>query len=242
MRYGIFSDVHSNLEALQEVIEVYKKEDIDRYLCVGDVVGYAANPKECIEKVKTLAMITIAGNHDWASTDLFSTEYFNPAASKAISWTKRNLSGQDRYFLESLKLIYENEDLTLAHGRLDSPQDFGYMLDGCAAVKTFALMQTQFCFIGHSHVPGIFIQDFKRHIYYQQDYSMDIKDGFKYIVNAGSVGQPRDGNPKAAYCIYDTDKKEVQIKRISYDIKKARKKILEAGLPQFLGERLLLGK
>ena len=110
MRYGIFSDIHANLEAFDAVIEAFKLEAIDKYLCVGDVVGYAANPKECIKKVKMLAMITVAGNHDWASVDLFSTDYFNPIASEAIFWTKRNLSDEDRYFLESLKLIYKNED------------------------------------------------------------------------------------------------------------------------------------
>jgi predicted phosphodiesterase len=242
MRYGIFSDVHSNLEALEAVIEAYKREDIDKYLCAGDVVGYAANPKECIEKAKTLAMITVAGNHDLASVDLFSTDYFNPAASKAISWTKHNLGNQDRYFLESLKLVYQNEDLTLVHGTLDNPQDFDYMLDGYTASKTFALIETRLCFIGHSHVAGIFIQDVKGRIDYREDNSIGIKDGFRYIVNVGSVGQPRDGNPKAAYSIYDTDNKEVKIKRVSYDMEKAKKKIFEAGLPGSLGERLLLGK
>jgi predicted phosphodiesterase len=242
MRYGIFSDVHSNLEALEAVIEAYKQEDIDKYLCAGDVVGYAANPKECIDKVKMLAMITVAGNHDWASVDLFSTDYFNPVASKAISWTKSNLGNQDRYFLELLKLIYQNEDLTLVHGTLDNPQDFDYMLDGYAASKTFALIETRLCFVGHSHVAGIFIQDVKGRIDYQEDNSIDIKDGFKYIINVGSVGQPRDGNPKATYSIYNTDKRQIQIKRISYDIEKARNKIIDAGLPRFLGDRLLVGK
>lgn len=242
MRYGIFADIHSNLEALDEVIKSYKKEAIDKYLCVGDVIGYASNPKECIEKTKALTVIAVAGNHDWAAVDLFSIDYFNPVAREAIFWTKRNLDEQDRYFLESLKLVYKNEDLTLVHGTLDAPQEFHYMTDTYIAEKSFRLLETDICFIGHSHVAGIFIKGKDDQIYYQEADSVDIKDDNRYIINVGSVGQPRDGNPYASYCIYDTDKREVQIKRISYDMETPRKKIIEAGLPQFLGERLLFGR
>lgn len=242
MRYGIFSDIHSNLEALDAVIEAYRKEAIDKYLCVGDVVGYAANPKECIEKIKTLCMITVAGNHDWAAVGLFSVDYFNPEAKEAIFWTKRNIDDSHRYFLESLKLIYKTEDLTLVHGTLDKPQDFNYMTHGYTAWETFGLLETNICFVGHSHVAGMFIKDKAEHLEYREDDSLDIKDENKYIINVGSVGQPRDGNPAAAYCIYDTVKKEVQIKRISYDMETARKKIIEVGLPRFLSHRLALGR
>ena len=242
MRYGIFGDIHSNLEALEAVIEAYQKEHIDKYLCAGDVVGYATNPKECIDKVKTLAMITVAGNHDWGSVDLFSADYFNPNAKEAISWTKRNLGEQDKYFLESLKLVYKNEDLTLVHGTLDNPQDFNYMTDGYIAEETFRVLETNICFVGHSHAAGIFIKDKDDNLYYLEEQYIDIKDANKYIVNVGSVGQPRDGNPQGAYCIFDSDKKGVRIERISYDIKTARKKIIKAGLPKFLGDRLVIGQ
>ncbi len=108
MRYGIFSDVHSNLEALNAVIDVYKKESIDKYLCGGDVVGYAANPNECVEKVKPLATVTVAGNHDWAAVNLFNLDYFNPVAKEAILWTKGKLDNKSSYFLETLKLVYKD--------------------------------------------------------------------------------------------------------------------------------------
>ena len=242
LRYGIFSDIHSNLEALDAVIEGYKKEKIDRYLCVGDVVGYAANPKECIEKVRSLAMITIAGNHDWASVNLFSTDYFNPLAKEAVSWTGYNLDEQGRYFLEHLMLIYKNEDLTMVHGTLDEPADFNYMTDDYIASRTFELLETNICFVGHTHVPGVFIKSKDGRIEYQEESSVDIKEDNKYIINVGSVGQPRDGNPQAAYCIYDTKKRNVRIQRISYDIRTARKKIINEGLPEFLGDRLLVGR
>jgi len=239
MRYGIFSDIHSNIEALDAVIKAYSREEIDRYLCVGDVVGYAANPKECIEKVKSLVMATVAGNHDWGSVKLFSTDYFNPLAKEAILWTERNLNDAVRYFLEQLKLVYKNDDLSMVHGTLNEPQDFDYMIDSHTAAKTFELMQSHICFVGHTHIPGTFVESEDSGITYGVAGEINIKDGNRYIVNVGSVGQPRDGNPKAAYCIYDTVEKKVQIKRVNYDIEAARKKIIDRGLPKFLGDRLL---
>ena len=242
MRYGIFADIHSNLEALEKVLDAYKNESIDQYLCLGDVVGYAANPVECIEKIESLAIVAIAGNHDWAAVNLFSIDYFNPLAREAIFWTKRNLDDKSRCFLESLKLTYKNEALTLVHGTLNNPQDFNYMADGYSAEETFRLLETNICFIGHTHVAGIFTKDKDDRILYREDNELEIVAGNKYIINVGSVGQPRDGNSAAVYCIYDTEKKEVQIKRIDYDIGTARKKIVDAGLPEFLGHRLFLGR
>jgi putative phosphoesterase len=242
MRYGIFSDIHSNIEALDAVVTALKKEKVDTYLCIGDVVGYASSPKECIEIVKSLANITTAGNHDWASADLFSLDYFNAHAKEAILWTKKLLTEKDRYFLESLKLVYKNQDITLVHGTLENPEEFAYMTDECVAQETFKLMETDICFVGHTHIAGIFIKDKNEGIDYRLDAFIGIKAGNKYIVNVGSVGQPRDRNPKPAYCVYDTDKKEIHIKRVGYDIETTRKKIIDAGLPNFLGDRLLVGR
>lgn len=242
MRYGIFSDIHSNLEAFDSVIRAYKSEAIDRYLCIGDVIGYATNPKECIKKVNKLAMITVAGNHDWAAVNLFSLDYFNETAKEALLWTRSNIDHKDRIFLESLKLTYKNKELTLVHGTLDNPQEFNYMTDGYIAEETFRILDTNICFVGHTHHPGAFIKDKDESIHYRQDDSYDIKPDNKYIINVGSVGQPRDGNPKAAYCIYDSEKREVRIKRIVYDFESSRKKIIELGLAKFLGDRLLLGR
>jgi predicted phosphodiesterase len=242
MRYFILGDIHSNLEALEAVIAASKNEQIDQYLCIGDVVGYAANPKECIAKLKLLGAIVVAGNHDWASVDLFSKEYFNPQALEAVFWTRRNLDDECKNFLETLKLTFENRDLTLVHGTLDSPQDFNYLTDGYIAEETFRRMKPNICFLGHTHTAGIFIKDNQERIHYRQDSAWDINLNEKYIINVGSVGQPRDGNPQAAYCIYDTAKSTVEIKRIDYDTETTRKKIIDVGLPKFLGDRLLLGR
>jgi len=242
MRYGILSDIHSNLEALDAVIEELEKEDIDIYLCVGDLVGYAANPNECLEKTTKLTDIIVAGNHDWAGVNLFSADYFNELASEAIFWTRHSLNEEGRSLLESLKLVYKNKDLTLVHGTLNNPSDFNYLMDGFAAAETIALLETNVCFVGHTHVAGIFFQDKSGQMHYQRDASSPIGPEGKYIVNVGSVGQPRDGNPKACYCVYDTDKREVQIKRVDYNKNLTRNKIIDAGLPGFFGDRLLVGK
>lgn len=242
MRYAIFSDVHSNLEALEAVVSAYKKERIDEYYCGGDIVGYATNPAECMEIVQALVRQTVAGNHDWASVDLFSLEYFNSMAKEAIAWTGKRLDANHRHFLESLKLVYKNDFFTLVHGTLHEPRDFNYMFSDSDASMTFELMDTDVCFVGHSHIAGFFAYDRVAGITYSEAGSADIKSGNKYIVNVGSVGQPRDQDPRSAYCVYDTDKKKITIKRIGYDIGSAAGKIIDAGLPRFLAERLSAGK
>lgn len=241
MRYAIFSDIHSNLEAFTSILETCKKEPIDKYLCIGDVVGYAANPRECIGLVKGAADVCVAGNHDWAAVDLFSADSFNVAAQRAIIWTRDNLRDEDKLFLRSLKLAYKNQDLTLAHGSLNDPGEFHYMVDAHIAEQTFKLMETDICFVGHTHVAGTFVNDRKGRIHYHYTPNFTIDQGCKYIINVGSIGQPRDNNPKASCCIYDSEKKEIRIKRSEYDIGAARKKIIDAGLPRFLGKRLLSG-
>ncbi len=242
LRYGIFSDIHSNLEALNAVIDAYRKEGIDDYLCVGDIVGYGADPKECILTARSLASQVVAGNHDLAAAGLLSVDYFNEAARDAISWTAKQLSGQEQDFLKGLKLVYKNADLTLVHSALDDPEGFGYVEDLNTAENSFWLQETDVCFVGHTHAPGIFIKDKAGKVSSKKDESVVLAPGCKYIVNVGSVGQPRDLNPKACYCVFDTGKKKITIKRVIYDIKKAQDKISAVGLPAALATRLEFGR
>ena len=241
MRYGIFSDIHSNLEALEAVLEAYQTERIDKYLCIGDVVGYGADPQTCIDKVNSVAMITVAGNHDWAVVDLFPTDDFNPVAKKAVFWTKKHLEENGKVFLQSLELIYVIENFVLVHGSLDNPQNFNYLTNVYDCDATFQLLKSSVCFVGHTHVPVVFIQDKQGKSHYQDVDTIEIETENKYIINVGSVGQPRDSIPQAAYCVFDTQTRQVQIKRVKYDVFKARRKIIEAGLPSFLADRLLTG-
>ncbi|MFA5155854.1 MAG: metallophosphoesterase family protein [Candidatus Omnitrophota bacterium] len=242
MRYGIFSDVHSNLEALEAVIAAYKKESIDRYLCVGDVVGYGPDPGECVEKVRQLAAVTVAGNHDWACVDLLPVSYFNPAAAAALLWTRKHLDSNAAYFLQSLKLVHRDSGITLVHSTLDEPQEFNYLLGSDAADATFRLLDTGVCFVGHTHIPGIFKKDKSGNITSLKGAAAALEEGSCYIANTGSVGQPRDGIPGAVFCIYDSEVKTIILKRVHYDIEKTRKKIIGVGLPQSLGDRLLAGR
>jgi len=241
MRYGIFSDIHSNLEALEAVIAAYKEEKIDQYLCVGDVVGYAVNPRECIEKINTLAMITIAGNHDWAVVDMLSTDYFNKAAEEAVHWTKEHITLFDKQFLSALTLLKEEKDFCLVHGTLSHPEEFDYMTDDARASKTFYLLHEKICFVGHSHWPGIFIEEPEK-IVYKGVGVLKIEKGRRYIINDGSVGQPRDGDARACCCIYDEEASSVKFHRLSYDVVTAQKKIRQVGLPAVLADRLSVGR
>lgn len=241
MRYGIISDIHSNLEALEAVREDALKEGVDLFFSSGDIVGYGANPNECLDIIKALNVSIAAGNHDWAAGAKFDAQYFNPLALEAIVWTKQVLSKENLAFLSDLELVFKNQDFILVHGSLDQPADFIYLGKGSQAKETFSLMDRNVCFIGHTHIPRIFIQQ-KEKIVFSGPLNIELQKGCKYIVNAGSVGQPRDRNPLASYCIFDSVRQTVEIKRVPYDILRAQKKIRAAGLPEYLAERLEYGE
>jgi predicted phosphodiesterase len=241
MRYAILGDIHSNLEAYEAVLAELKDEKDLKYFSVGDIVGYGADPVAAIEITRSLGTTSVCGNHDWAAAGLIETSDFNPNAEAAILWTKDILGIGDIEYLKGLELVYENSDLTLVHGTLNRPEDFDYVLDTYIAYKMMMLAKTKVSFIGHSHIAGIFIleDDMPRYTVKQ---SITIEPDAKYLVNVGSVGQPRDGDWRAAYCIYDTGKKTLEIRRAEYDVKKAMNKILKAGLPKMLAYRLAEGR
>jgi len=241
MRYGIIADIHGNFQALEATLGTLSKEKIDKYLCLGDIVGYGASPEECIARIKELNPGIVAGNHDWASVGLFDISYFNPEARDTLLWTKKNLKDEDRQYLKELKLIHKQDDLTLVHGSVVRPEEFKYIRDVSSAERAFSLLETRICFVGHTHRPIVFIQKDKDCIVSSKE-KLHIEPKQCYIVNAGSVGQPRDGNPKGRYVVYDTDKEELETKSVSYDIKTAQEKIIKAGLPRMLAERLRFGK
>jgi putative phosphoesterase len=241
MRYGIFSDVHSNLPALEAVLKAYAQEKIDQYVCAGDMVGYAAEPRECLSRVRDLNPLMVAGNHDWASTGKFSSEYFNPIARQAVEWTAGRLGGEDKRFIDSLRLKVSSNDFVMVHGTLDNAQDFNYLFDRLDAQLNFDLMDAPICVVGHTHIPGIFVEEAQK-ISYTNDYPVEISPQKKYIINVGSVGQPRDTDWRASYCVLDSSSRTVEIKRVEYDVKEAQKRIIAAGLPHFLAERLFIGR
>ncbi|MFH1622104.1 MAG: metallophosphoesterase family protein [Candidatus Omnitrophota bacterium] len=242
MRYAIFSDIHSNLEALENVLAAYDKEGVDKYLCVGDIVGYGANPKECIQIIRDRSIITVAGNHDWAIGGKFSIHYFNPYAREAIFWTEEQLDKTEWEYLNSLELVYQEEDFCLVHGSLTKPEYFEYLFELSDTRDSFEAMRTNLCFVGHTHSPITFTKDSSDRINFTKEQNIKVEDNKKYVINVGSVGQPRDGDSRGCFCIYDSKERTIQIKRFEYDIKAAQSKILNVKLPSLLATRLGLGQ
>jgi predicted phosphodiesterase len=240
MRYGIFSDVHGNLEALEVTCDFYKKEKIDRFIFLGDIVGYATDHRECICLLQSLNPVCIAGNHDWAAIDKLNPEYFNPYAKEAILWTKKELSMEENRYLNSFELIYKEKNFICVHGSLQNPQEFNYILGINDAHANFPLLERGLLFIGHSHRMEVYLYH-NEEVVYLADENIKLKSKGKYIVNVGSVGQPRDRDSRLALCIYDSDDDMVLFKRLEYNIQKTANKILKAGLPAILAQRLYVG-
>jgi len=240
VRYAIISDVHSNLEALEAVLSSLEGESIDGYLSTGDIVGYGADPAACIARIRDLDPHIVAGNHDWAVAGTLSLDFFNSYAREAIEWTRERISVEDAEWLRSLKLVKKVDDVTLVHATLHSPENFDYLLTAYDAHLSLEVLETPVCFVGHSHVPVTFAQNGSVTFSFASE--IDLSGVHRAIVNAGSVGQPRDGNPHASFGIYDTERNFVHVRRVAYDVAGATKKILAAGLPQVLAERLWFGK
>ncbi len=240
MKYAILADIHSNLEALQVVLEDAKNLKCTHYACLGDVVGYNANPKECLDIVRNMGMPCVKGNHDEYCSMDGELEGFNPHAKEAINWTREQLSLEDRQWLRELKYIRLIASFSLVHATLDGPQRWGYVFDKLAAAASFTYQNTSVCFFGHTHVPVAFIRD---SVVRGGTYSkFKTEPGKKYFVNIGSVGQSRDGVAKATYGVYDLDEGTIELRRLDYDIPTTQAKIRAAGLPERLAERLEFGK
>ncbi len=241
VRYAIFGDIHANLEALNSVLDYAKKQGAEKFLCLGDIVGYGANPQECCDMVRTMKIPVVAGNHDWAVCGKLSIEFFNTYAKQAVYWTRDNLSEENMQFLKDLPLIQEvNEEITLVHGSLNFPDLFDYIQTSQDARLSLEKLHTRVCFLGHSHVPVTFFSG--PMVSYSMSYEINLKGFEKALVNVGSVGQPRDENPKSSFAIYDSEKEQVKIHRVEYDIETTARKILDAGLPEILAERLKYGR
>src|SRR5512133_2098807 len=230
MRFAIFSDVHANLEALEAVLADAHARKCTRFVCLGDVVGYNANPRECVERVRGLDCPVVKGNHDEAASRLTPPGDFNEIAERAIAWTRERLTDDHKEWLRGLPLQTRVHDFTIVHATLDTPEQWGYVFNNLDAAASFTYQRTNVCFFGHTHVPMVFIRGDGVRRERLEHIRIDASN--KYFINTGSVGQPRDGNWRAAYCIYDTDDNIVQQRRLKYDLATAQKKIVKAGLPR----------
>ncbi len=237
MIIAIFGDIHSNFDAFTEVLKDAKAFNVKRYYCVGDVVGYAAEPSICIDTLIDLNCITSAGNHDFGVVGKISIDNFNSDAYNAILWTRDSIMESDKEFLKNLPMVIEEDTFTIVHGTLNSPGDFHYLLSDRIAALTFKLLKTKVCFVGHTHVPVGFLLKGNK-ISHTLDAEIDLKQYDKVIINTGSVGQPRDRDDRASYILYDTDMQKLYFRRVPYDIESAAEKIYKAGLPKRNGDRL----
>lgn len=269
MKFAIISDIHANMDAFRVVVDKCTELAVDKYICLGDIVGYNAEPKECMDLIRSLNPIAVVkGNHDeYASNNDETMEGFNPHAKQAVLWTKAQLNDEERQWLSSLPMraTIKNTNITIVHATLDSPESWGYIFDAHHAADNFSYQFTQLCFCGHSHVPITFvkkpismqdgapIEEYTEWSYKKEEgmipqnitqadsIELQLQNGFKYLINVGSVGQPRNRDPRASFAVYDVEAKTITRYRLPYDIVSAQAKIREAGLPDRLAARLERG-
>ncbi len=239
MRYALFGDIHANLEAFHAVLEHAQAQKCDAYACLGDIVGYGGSPVECLELVQKMKCPVVKGNHDEDSSQVGAARNTNPIARQAQEWTYERLSEEQHKWLQELRYVRQIDNFTIVHSSLDRPQHWNYITNKFDATACIAYQFTQLCFVGHSHVPQIYVKG--QGVSSHNEYHVAIEPDKKYLINIGSVGQPRDGDWRASYAIYDSAEAIVNIYRLEYDIRTAQKKILDAGLPESLAHRLEQG-
>lgn len=247
MKYAILSDIHSNLEALTTVLADVDKQFVDQIVCLGDVIGYGANPNECCELLLERNPHIIKGNHEHAAINLQIAQYFNITAKEAAIWTYHTLKEKYKNVIHSLTDIKQvDNDFVMVHGALTHRND--YIFDEEHAEENLKLFKTQFpevniCFYGHSHMKEIWgpLKSTPTKDVPPSKLSFHLQKKDHYLINPGSVGQPRDGDPKASYLIFDTELMKVTYHLLKYDIEKTKNKILSAGLPATLARRLDIG-
>ncbi len=233
MRIAIISDIHSNLEALEQSLAIIKTRKIDEIFCLGDIIGYGANPNECIALIRESTSHILLGNHDEAAVDLGKTEYFNPFARRAAEWTHAQLSVESQEFVRKLPFSVTLDGIHLVHSSPYEPEEWHYIISPADAQFNFAFFSEPICFVGHSHVAGVFCEDI---------WTREVVPGKKFIVNVGSIGQPRDNDWRLSFGIFDTSNWRYENIRAEYDVQLAADKIRKAGLPRPLAERILVGR
>jgi putative phosphoesterase len=231
-RFAIISDIHGNLEALTRAFEVIDEERVDDIVCLGDTVGYGANPVECLKLVRSRCSVILLGNHDAASIDLAVANQFTLNAQLSAIWTFGALDEESKTFLRSLKPTRPMDDILLSHGSPYEPDEWHYVISEFDMREAFRAFTERICFVGHSHIPIIFSEQGEKDAITRQG---------RFIINVGSIGQPRDGNPNLSFGIFDSEGWTYRNVRIEYDYRSAAKKIRDAGLPRALADRLIVG-
>jgi predicted phosphodiesterase len=247
MRIGVFSDVHANLEALEAVLKDSRAQGCTLLFCCGDVVGYGGCPNECCRILRERNIETVKGNHDEAVAIDFPLPpvYFNPAAAASILWTREYTTVSNREWLDQLPMMLVKEDLglTICHASPINPQNWEYLTLPAKAASVLAVQKTPICFIGHSHQPRVFwTEQQESAVRVLPPCPVHLEPGERYLINVGSVGQPRDEDCRASYFIYDREDELVFPRRVPYAVEGAQKRIRDAGLPDRLADRLAVGR
>lgn len=232
MRIAILSDIHSNLQALIKSLSLIDELHVDEIYCLGDIVGYGGNPNECVDLVRKLVSKCVLGNHDLAALDTSQADYFTRHGRIAAHWTHDVLTTENTEFLSKLPYRIEIPPATLVHANASEPELWSYVFSLQDAAPQFENFTTPLCFIGHSHVPSVCGEDLK---------TFSFKSGVRFLINVGSVGQPRDHNPQLSFGLLDTDAWTYENIRADYDIGEAAQAILDNGLPRALAQRLFNG-
>ncbi len=242
MKYIIFSDIHSNLEAIEAFCRVVESIEHDKKVCLGDIVGYNADPNFSVDWVRKEADLILAGNHDYAVLKKTDISYFNSAAIQACVWTRSVLSELNREFLDTLPVEKVEGDICWVHSSPFEPTKWHYVSVESKAEENFNHFSQAICFLGHSHLPRIFEKDESGEIYSHEASRLELDPNSRYIINVGSLGQPRDGNSDPAFVAYDSSSQIVEFHRFSYDLPSTQDKIRACGLPSYLADRLSDGR
>ncbi len=242
MKIAIISDIHSNLEALENVLKDIEMEGVDHIFCLGDIVGYGPNPNECIEMVLSSVEKAVMGNHDYAAADLCSARNFNDYAKEAIYWTRDVLKKKNVERVKEFPFIIIKDEITLVHSSPHEPHKFYYLFSESDVINGFGALKSRLCFVGHTHTPVAFVMEEDRKITALSASNLTINEKYRYIINVGSVGQPRDGDNRSCYGIFDTSENRFYLRRVEYPIKIVQNKMRYENLPYYLIERLSEGR
>ncbi|MFH1699912.1 MAG: metallophosphoesterase family protein [Candidatus Zixiibacteriota bacterium] len=243
MKLAILSDVHANLEALNATLAEIERQRAEKIFFLGDAVGYGADPNKCVKIIDKLCDIKLLGNHDYVALGLEDSDNFNPIAKESMRWTQNRIKRKTIETLSNFDMEATFLDYYFVHGTPDCPSDWNYLLTPDDAKEGFEHFNQQICFVGHSHLPCVFCLHPDGSVLMTDTItSFEAKPDCRYIINVGSVGQPRDGNADACFVIANTDKNQIDFCRTKYDLERAQKKLRKAQLPEFLASRLANGK
>ncbi len=238
-RYAILGDIHGNWEALTAVLSDAEEQGVTDYACVGDIVGYNPNPAECVDRIRELDCLAVCGNHDHYCSHSESRQDLNQIAAAALAWTRDQLSDEQLTFLRDLPYVCDSAGFEIVHATLYEAEMFDYVFGIFEALGSFSRQNTEVCFHGHTHVPVVFEEE--NGVTVRRFDTLALRPGSRYFINVGSVGQPRDGDPRAAYAVYDLAAGEITLHRVPYDVASTQRKIVDAGLPEPLAMRLTFG-